>query len=67
MKLQRREKILAGVTLGLVGLGGLWFLVFAGDSQSDDQLIKKRDDLMAKIEEDQSLLDKAARAGDKSS
>ena len=41
MKLQRREKILAGVALGLVGLAGLWFLLFAGDSRSDDQLVSR--------------------------
>ena len=43
MKLQRREKILAGLALGLVGLAGLWFLFFAGDSRSDDQLISRSD------------------------
>ncbi|MGO9108290.1 MAG: hypothetical protein ACLP9L_03575 [Thermoguttaceae bacterium] len=61
MKLQRREKILAGLALGLVALAGLWFLLFAGDSLSDDQLIKKQDELTSKIEDDQKLLDVAAR------
>jgi len=61
MKLQRREKILAGSALGLVGLMGLWFLLFAGDSQSADQLIDRRTKLTGEIEDKQKLLQVAAR------
>lgn len=61
MKLQRREKILAGVTLGLVGLGGLWFLLFAGDSRSADQLVQERTKLTSEIELKQRQLQAAAR------
>ncbi len=56
MKLQRREKILLGLTLGLVVLAGLGFLLFAGDSRSDDQLIADRTKLEGEIETKQKLL-----------
>ena len=39
MKLQRREQILLMVSGGLVALIGLYFLLFAGDSRPDDQLL----------------------------
>lgn len=61
MKLQRREKILAGLALGLVALAGLWFLFFAGDPRSDDQLIRLQDELTSKIATERSALDKARR------
>jgi hypothetical protein len=61
MKLQRREKILAGVALGIVVLGGLWFLLFPGDNLSDDQLKKRQEELQAKIDDDKKLLDQADR------
>ena len=61
MKLQRRERILGGVALGLVGLIGLWFLFFAGDSRSDDQLIRERDDLTAKIAKSLKRLEVAGK------
>ena len=61
MKLQRREKILAGVALGLVGLAGLWFLLFAGDSRSDDQLLADQDKLSSEIEEKAEAAQQAAR------
>ncbi len=61
MKLQRREKILAGLALGLVGLAGMWFLFFAGDSRSFDQLIAERTKLASDIENKQKLLQAASQ------
>ncbi|MEI8374891.1 MAG: hypothetical protein WCJ35_18870 [Planctomycetota bacterium] len=59
MKLQRREKILAGSALGLVGLAVLWFLFFSGDSRSFDQLIAEQTKLASEIENKQKLLQAA--------
>jgi hypothetical protein len=61
MKLQRREKILAGLALGLVGLAGLWFLLFAGDSRSFDQLLAEQTRLASEIQSKQILLQAASR------
>ena len=61
MKLQRRERILLSAALGVVVLCGLWYLLLAGDGQTNDQLIKRKEELAGKIDEDQNLLDKAAR------
>ena len=61
MKLQRREKILAGSALGLVGLAGLWFLFFSGDSRSSDQLIAERNKLAGEIESKQKARQAANR------
>jgi len=59
MKLQQREKILAGLAMGLVGLAGLWFLFFAGDNRSFDQLIADQTKLAVEIENKQKLLQAA--------
>lgn len=61
MKLQRREKILASVALGLVGLGALYLLLFAGDSRSADQLVRDREKLTAEIADKQKQVEKAGR------
>ncbi len=61
MKLQRRERMLGGVALGLVGLIALWLLFFAGDPRSDDELAKERDDATGKIADKQKQLDAAAK------
>ena len=61
MKLQRREKILAALALGLVGLAGLWFLLFAGDSRSGDQLIADQTKLTSEIEDKQKQRQAAGR------
>jgi hypothetical protein len=61
MNLKRRERILLSVTGGLVALAGLYFLVFLGDSQSDEELAKKRDDLQAEIAQKQTKIDKSRR------
>ena len=61
MKLQRREKILVSVALGLVGLAGLYFLFLAGDPRSEDQLNRERDDLNAKIAESKKTLEAASK------
>ena len=61
MKLQRRERILAGGALGLVGLGALWLLLLAGDSRSADQLLRDRDKLTAEIADKQKQIEKADR------
>ena len=61
MKLQSREKILADSALGLVGLAALWFLFFAGDSRSFDQLIAERTKLASEIENKQKLLRAASQ------
>ena len=61
MKLQRRETILAGLALGLVGLTGLWFLLFAGDSRSADQLIKDQDKLAGEIRKQEKQLQESRR------
>lgn len=60
MKLKRREKILAGVSLGLVALAGLWFLLFAGDSTSIDQLNADKVKLTAEKKEKEKLLAQAS-------
>lgn len=60
-KLQRREKILVGLTLGLVCLAGLWFLLFSGDSRSDDQLLAEQTKLESEIENKQKQIDSAVR------
>ena len=59
MKLQRREKILAGVALGLVGLGGAWFLLFAGDERTHEQLTATEAKLTDENETKQRLLQTA--------
>jgi hypothetical protein len=61
MKLQRREKILVGVCLGLVGLAGLWFVFFAGDPRSTDQLIAKQNELTSEIEKKEREIQAANR------
>ena len=61
MKLQRREKILGGVALGLVGLVALYFLLIAGDSRSTEQLIGERSKLELEIKTKNDLLKAAAR------
>lgn len=61
MKLQRREKMLAGLTLGLIGLAGLWFLFFFGESRSDEQLIADQTKLTDEIKEKEKLVQAAGR------
>ena len=61
MKLQRREKILAGVALGLAGLPGLWFLFFTGDGRSDEDLRTERAKLTSEKQSKTNLLDKASK------
>jgi hypothetical protein len=61
MKLQRREKILAGVCMGMAGLAGLWFLLFAGDSRSVDQLLTEKTKYTNEIKEKEKIRDQAAR------
>ena len=61
MKLQRREKILAGLSLGLVGLLGLYFLFFAGDGRSDEQLNDDLKKLAADVAEKRNYLQAASR------
>ena len=61
VKLQRREKILAGSALGLLVLVGLWFLFFAGDSRSAEQLIAEESKLTNEIESKQKQVQAAGR------
>ena len=60
MKLKRREKILTGVTFGLVGLAGLYFLLFAGDGRSNDQLATEETKLDGEIGGRRKLKDQTA-------
>jgi hypothetical protein len=59
MKLQRREKILLGVTGGLLGflaLIALWFFAFGGDSRSTEQLTAEQEKLTGEIEKKERQL-----------
>lgn len=56
MKLERRERILAVVALGLVGLGGVWFLFLSGDGRTREQLAARKADLTDEIKTKQVRL-----------
>lgn len=61
MTLQRREKILASIALGLVALAGGWFLFFSGDGRSAAQLAAKCQQLKTEVATKQKELEAAAR------
>ncbi|MGA2619003.1 MAG: hypothetical protein ABSF26_15445 [Thermoguttaceae bacterium] len=61
MKFQRRERILAAATGGLVLLVAVWLLFLAGDSRSAAALVTDRDRLAAEVEKKQKELDLAGR------
>ena len=61
MKLQRREKILASLALGLVGLAGLWFLLFVGDNRSFGDLKDDESKLKTEIREKKKQLKAAGQ------
>jgi hypothetical protein len=65
MKLQRREKILLGVAVGLVGAAALCFLVFTGDSRADQQLLDEETRLNTLIANKQKLLQNAKHEQDR--
>jgi hypothetical protein len=50
MKLQKREKFLLSAVLGLVVAVGVAVFFMTGDSQSDDYLLKERDELSAELQ-----------------
>jgi hypothetical protein len=62
MKLQRREKILAAVTAGLVALSAGWILFFSGGSLSYAELSRQRDDLVTQVNRKEMAVKKAAQA-----
>jgi hypothetical protein len=57
MKLEKREKMLLYTTGGLVLLIGAYFLLFAGDSRSTDELTTKREQLAKELKEQHNYLD----------
>jgi hypothetical protein len=61
MKLKRREKIMVGVTIGVVVVAALWFLLFAGDSRTPEQLDAEQTKWTAEIEKKELTLQAAAR------
>ena len=61
MKLQRREKILAYSTGGLVLAVIGWFLLLGGDSRPIAKLREERDRLAGEVESKQKLMTAAAR------
>ncbi len=61
MKLQRREKILAGAALGIAGLAVSCFLLFTGDGRSDQELLDEEAKLTGQIAHTQKLLEEADR------
>jgi len=61
MKLKRREKILLGLAGGLVVLMGLWFLLFGGDSRTDEQLIAERTARTTELEDKKKQVKVAER------
>jgi hypothetical protein len=56
MKLQRREKILSGVAVGLVCVGALCFLLLTADGETDQQLLDKEAQYTGQIANKQKLL-----------
>ena len=61
MKLQRREKILAGAVIGIVGVAGLGFLVFGGDSRSYEQLIAQQTKLQLEVKNKEKQIQTAGQ------
>ena len=59
MKLQRREKILAGAALGIVGLAVSCFFLFTGDGRSDQELLDDEAKLTGQIAHKQKQLEEA--------
>ena len=61
MKLQRREKILAGAALGILALALSCFFLFTGDGKTDQQLLEDEAKLTGEIAKKQKLLEDAGR------
>jgi hypothetical protein len=57
MKLKKREKILVWVTGGLVAIGGIWFLLMAGDPRTDEQLASEQTKLESEKENKKKIVD----------
>ena len=62
MKLQRREKILVAVAVGLVALSAAWVLFFAGGSRSYAELSARRDQLVMQVNKKEMNVKMAAIA-----
>ena len=54
-----RERLCSALTGGLLLLAGLWFLLFAGDSRTTDDLEKAKDKLAGQLQEQRSVLNTA--------
>jgi hypothetical protein len=61
MNLQRREKILAGAALGVVGLAVSCFFLLTGDGRTDHDLLDEQAKLTVQIANKQKLLQDADR------
>ncbi len=59
MKLQRREKILAGAALGIVALAVSCFFLLTGDGRTDTELLDEQAKLTGQIANKQKLLQDA--------
>lgn len=61
MKLKRREKILASLAGGMLGVAALGLVFLMGDSRSTDRLLADRDKLLAEIKSKDKTLTAGAR------